>query len=390
MKKQNESIKNNKEFLDNLNNESENIKLNKINLGNKFNNLKIQISDSLNKHIIQRNNVSSPFSFNSLNSKFFKFDNENNINKSKNINLFKNNYIESKNNIKNTDITRIYNNKNDRENHIDNFYIKQPKTPLLLNSVNKKISNFDYYGKYQEKKTENEISTNMNQIGSFILSPNNKNNFEYKFSENSHIISNKINIEINKNKIKEKEKEKFNLNNYRLTEKSNVNIKSKNEISNKNLFKEISSERNINHKEISLKNTSIDDSYKKINFSKVDLDMKYYEKTEILEKLQNLKLFPKLMGKYCPITVDFKNNKKQKNKIQEKNLNKQNIINVENNSIKDKLTKEDDIFEVIENSKYINNIMKSPKLKKFNKAGLNNDLIISPIGKYFTKIRKDE
>ena len=107
--------------------------------------------------------------------------------------------------------------------------------------------------------------------------------------------------------------------------------------------------------------------------------MDVYPKNELLDKLQKLRLFPKLAEKYS-----FKNDDLLIEKMN--NLNAKDAKNL-NPKIQKKI--EYDIFKEIEHPEFIDNVIKSPRIRRIRTFG--NELILKspPVGRFYSKIKKN-
>jgi len=201
-------------------------------------------------------------------------------------------------------------NKNNKEQLIANY----PENHLheLVKTPNNLL--------LQDKKSKHALSKNENAYSDFLNNLNNNNKNPYFLTNNKNLspIS----------KRAEKKDENF----------------------DKNLLSENKICRNI----------------------RINLDV--YPKNELLDKLVNLRLFPKLAEKYS-----FKSGEMLQQGVKP-NFN----LKAEKNRRNDY-----DIFKEIENPEFIDNEIKSPRIRRVRTVGNELTLRSPPVGRFYSKIKKN-
>jgi len=288
----------------------------------------------------------------------------------------------------------IMNNNKPGLKNIDFSKIKLNNYPSFkINNGNQEKNNANYdnisANNFENNNYKNNIKKNrdgdsiLKGIGSFILSPLNYNNNRVVLSENSNLNNNAQNnprdsiIHINRN---------INTQNEKSTNKAADFISNDGSLKNiKIMFNpEDSNKKSIND----IKNVDFDLLTSKQKLKNINLNLDVYPKNEIFEKLQKLKLFPKMAEKYS-----FKNEEFMIEKI--KNYNNKNIfknagfILLQESLNEQKKNIDYDVFNDIEYPENIHNTIKSPIIRKKLRTNGNEKLNkSSPVGKFFSKIKK--
>jgi hypothetical protein len=175
-------------------------------------------------------------------------------------------------------------------------------------NTNDNYNNLDkdfYFNFIKNKKKNKEGDSFLKGTGSFILSPlnNNKEHLFNNYSQNyiHNLLKTPKNIVLDKNKDLINNNEKAYLD---FLNKFNTNTNAKSKLNNSNKISNASP--NYNNKKIKNAEKYVYNlSNKNKIFKSIKINLDVYPKNELLDKLQKLRLFPKLAEKYSFKNVDL-------------------------------------------------------------------------------------